>query len=292
MGDHDLNIDNYNLEDLLDLFKLDYNFDDKDLKQARKKCLMTHPDKSGLDQKYFLFYTKAYQMVEDIHHFRAKKREMSTDYTIEENEANQKIVDKIQENKNSFGRWFNEAFNKVKIKDESHDDGYDEWLRSDDNISSRKNVSFADFEKEFYKEKTNCKALVKRKDIEAVEVNSGGYDLVRERPDEYSSVDIFSKLKLKFEDLRKAHTETVIPITRDDFNSCPKFADLESYKKHRAATETEPMTIAESRRFISEKNDREGKHNVKRAFKILKQDEEIEKSHDQWWAYIRKLEDR
>ena len=98
--------------------------------------------------------------------------------------------------------------------------------------------------------------------------------------------------KLKYEDLRKAHTETVIPITRDDFNACPKFADLESYKQHRAAAETEPMTIAEARRFISDKNDREGKHNVKRAFKILKQDEEIEKSHNQWWSYIKQLEDR
>ena len=291
MGDHDLNIDNYDLEDLLELFKLDYNFDNADLKKARKICMMTHPDKSGLGQKYFIFYTKAYQMVEDIHHFRAKKREMSTEYTIEENESNQKIVNKIQENKSRFGKWFNEAFNKVKIKDNIQDDGYEDWLRSDENIASKKTVSLADFEKEFYKAKNNCKAIIKRKGIEEVSYNNAvGYDLVRERPDEYSSVDIFSKLK--FEDLKKAHTETVIPITRDDYKSCPKFADLESYKQHRAATETEPMTISESRHYISEKNDREGKSNVKRAFKILKQDEEIEKSHNQWWAYINQIEDR
>ena len=289
MGDHDLNIDNYDLEDLLGLFQLDYNFDDKGLKRARKICMKTHPDKSGLDKKYFLFYTKAYKMVEEIHHFRAKKREMSTEYTIDENVANKKIVDKIQENQSRFGKWFNEAFDKVKIKDDIHDAGYEEWLRSDDNVASNKKVSLADFEKEFYKKKNDCKALVKRKDIEEVTYSSGGYNLVRDRPDEYACSDIFSKLK--FEDLRKAHTETVIPITRDDFNSCPKFADLESYKQHRSETDTEPMTISESRRFIAEKKDREGKCNVKRAFKILKQDEEIEKSHNQWWAYIQKIED-
>ena len=52
----DLNIDNYDLQDLLNLFKLDKNFNEEDLKQAKKIVLKTHPDKSGLNPDYFRFY--------------------------------------------------------------------------------------------------------------------------------------------------------------------------------------------------------------------------------------------
>ena len=50
-----LNIDNYELVDLLALFKLDFDFNEQDLKQVKKTVLQTHPDKSQLDKKYFLF---------------------------------------------------------------------------------------------------------------------------------------------------------------------------------------------------------------------------------------------
>ena len=45
----DLNIENYDLNDLLNLFQLDYNFNEQDLKQAKKIVLQTHPDKCELD---------------------------------------------------------------------------------------------------------------------------------------------------------------------------------------------------------------------------------------------------
>ena len=49
----------YSLKDILDLFDLDYDINIDDLKRA-KKVLMTHPDKSRLDAKYFLFYKKSF----------------------------------------------------------------------------------------------------------------------------------------------------------------------------------------------------------------------------------------
>ena len=55
----DLDIDNYSLDDILNLFKLSHSFTKDDLKQAKKQVLKTHPDKSNLDKKYFLFFTKA-----------------------------------------------------------------------------------------------------------------------------------------------------------------------------------------------------------------------------------------
>ena len=52
----DLDINNYNLDDILNLFKIPSNFTESHLKMAKQIVLKTHPDKSGLSSEYFLFY--------------------------------------------------------------------------------------------------------------------------------------------------------------------------------------------------------------------------------------------
>ena len=54
----DLNIDNYSLEDLLSLFKIDSIDSVENLSHAKSIALKMHPDKSGLDKEYFLFFSK------------------------------------------------------------------------------------------------------------------------------------------------------------------------------------------------------------------------------------------
>ena len=53
----DLDINNYDLQDILHLFKLPVNFDEQDLKRAKQIVLKTHPDKSNLPSDYFIFYS-------------------------------------------------------------------------------------------------------------------------------------------------------------------------------------------------------------------------------------------
>ena len=54
----DLNIHNYDLNDLINLFRLPFHFKEEHLKEAKKIVLKTHPDKSGLDKEYFLFFSQ------------------------------------------------------------------------------------------------------------------------------------------------------------------------------------------------------------------------------------------
>ena len=68
----DLNIDHYSLEDLLTLFKLPQQFTEADLKEARKRVVAVHPDKSGLDKEYFLFFHKAYSLLTSVYSFKRK----------------------------------------------------------------------------------------------------------------------------------------------------------------------------------------------------------------------------
>lgn len=59
MQNLDLNINNYNLDDILNLFQIKSDFGDDDLRNAKKLVLKTHPDKSGLSPEYFLFFFKS-----------------------------------------------------------------------------------------------------------------------------------------------------------------------------------------------------------------------------------------
>ena len=87
----DLNIDNYNLTDLLQLFNLDFNFNEDELKHAKKAVLMLHPDKSGLEKDFFLFFTAAYKIVYSVYNFRRTKTK-STEYFVEKDDPDQSTV--------------------------------------------------------------------------------------------------------------------------------------------------------------------------------------------------------
>lgn len=288
----DLDIENYELEDILNLFKLQYNFVEADLKKAYRVALKLHPDKSQLSGDYFRFYMKAYKIVEKVFYFRKqrKKSKYDTIYNATETDtpADKAVLlhslngKSIQE----FNQWFNKMFEKVKVKDEEDDSGYNSWIKNnkvdeDDN----KKVALSDFGRVFEAKKTECKALVKHQGVKEMEENDG-YNLVREKVNNYSS-GLFSKLP--YEDFKKAHTETVIPVTHQDFLNKEKFSSLEKYKRHRDSQDVVPPSLQQSQQYLAEREKNEGQIHSRRAFKILKRDEELEKSNEKWWSNLQRL---
>ena len=143
----------------------------------------------------------------------------------------------------------------------------------------------SDMASEFEKKKNQCKALVVKKDLIEMGGNSG-YNLSRDAPEEYSS-DIFSKLR--YEDLKKAHTETVVPVTREDFEKTKKFKSVESYKRHRAAQLSAPPSLQQSRAFLKKKETQTNEIETRRIYSILKRDEEVAKSNEAWWGHLKQL---
>ena len=288
----DLDIENYELEDILNLFKLQYNFVEADLKKAYRVALKLHPDKSQLSGDYFRFYMKAYKIVEKVFYFRKQRRKSQYDtiYNATETDtpADKAVLlhslngKSIQE----FNQWFNKMFEKVKVKDEEDDSGYNSWIKNnkvdeDDN----KKVALSDFGRVFEAKKTECKALVKHQGVKEMGENDG-YNLVREKVSNYSS-GLFSKLP--YEDFKKAHTETVIPVTHQDFLNKEKFNSLEMYKKHRDSQDVVPPSLQQSQQYLAEREKNEGQIHSRRAFKILKRDEELEKSNEKWWSNLQRL---
>ena len=75
--DMDLNINNYDFDDILKLFKIKHDYNLDDLKNIKQIVVQTHPDKSGLPKEYFLFYTQAFKLLKNVYQYtkRIKTRQ-------------------------------------------------------------------------------------------------------------------------------------------------------------------------------------------------------------------------
>jgi hypothetical protein len=307
----DLEINNYELTDILNLFKLPIMFDEKHLRQAKIIVLQMHPDKSKLPKEYFLFFTKAYKILHEIYRVRfpdeKKYKEDKFSYTaVIERELNQnksktahnqidreyhktheEAYNKIQKmDASNFNKWFNEKFEKFRLHDEEQDNGYEEWFRgtNDDeeediegggdpydpgNTWSERNDRIEKKKAEL----RNKMALIQRNEIQTANSSGGGgyYGLGREAPEEYSS-GLFSTLQ--YEDLKKAHTETVIPVTREDYEQVKKYGSLNEMQTFR---DIERTKYNYSREFQTVQLDRETamqvEQDMQRAYRLAKQDE-------------------
>jgi hypothetical protein len=376
----DLNIDNYNLPDILALFKLPTTFNKEDLKRARLAVLKTHPDKSQLPNEYFLFFTKAYRIVHQIYTIRNPETNMHYTERVErtpvassvvpslrcvakdtlsapytpidggaatsaaaksvvdydrlirsegyrpdtDDEYSQATHDRMKRrldemmgiNKNSklpkhepakvseFNKWFNEKFDQYRLKDDEAETGYDTWFRGTvDNTADTVNDdngeggSWADKVARLNQRKQELRnkyALVQRQELEYASDygmgGGGGYDLTRERPQEYSS-GIFGNFR--YEDLKKAHTETVIPVTEEDYyktkrfnnvNELQTFRDQSRRDLHRQTSKAEQEQIYQQTKLRQEEED------TRRAFILAKQDEISRDIHKKLYSDIFRLE--
>jgi hypothetical protein len=298
----DLNIDNYDLDDILNLFKLPKNFLEEDLKAAKKIVLKTHPDKSGLPPDYFRFYSQAYKKIYFIWKFKSSSRDNnSTSY--DEIMTNDEKVGHFSEHKKStlneflstnhlkegknFNKWFNEHFEKNKIHNDEETNGYGEWLKSNEDIDEEKKISYTQMGEEIEKKKQQVRSLVVHKGINELHSNfSGASNLTGDSPECFSS-DLFSSLQ--YEDLRKAHIESVIPVTMDDYNNVKKFKNLNEYNNYRNSQDIVPLSEIQAAEYLNNKNKYEEIQTTNRAYKLAQQLEETSKNQSNFWGSIMKI---
>lgn len=282
----ELDIEKYDLVDLLNLFKLDYDFNREDLKQAKKIALMTHPDKSGLDKKYFLFFSAAYKAVYEIYQFRHKIKHQSTEYNdLQDKNPEHKNFLKYIEDKKNFNKWFNKMFEENVVKDEYSSSGYGNWLISNDDVDNR-STTMENMANSFEKKKRELKAIIPHNDFREI-ASSNLCDLTNSRPDSYSS-DMFSKLQ--FEDLKKAHTETVVPVSIEDYNNKKKYKNVNELHQERTIQSKQASPSYEQhQKFLDEQNKTQSINDTERAYKLIKQDIETEKTNKRWWGGVLQL---
>ena len=287
--DLDLDIRNYKLQDITKLFNIPLVFNESDLRIAKLAVLQTHPDKSRLPKEYFLFFSSAYKMLYQVYTFRSGKnrnnkesyKEIVDEETIDASEDSMKLcVDKVKRlNAAEFNKLFNEHYEKCKIEMEE-DVGYEDWFRSqqDDDIDDLTNASWDQRVSHIDKKKQTLRenlALVPKSDLQSVNIYGGGstcgYALGQGAPAEHSS-GLFSSLQ--YEDLKKAHTETVIPVTHEDYVNSKKFNNTHDLKVFRDLNlksfsyDKEEAVKKQNAQSYQEEED-----NTHRAFMMAKQDE-------------------
>jgi hypothetical protein len=299
----DLNIDNYDLDDILNLFKIPKNFVEEDVKAAKKIVLKIHPDKSGLHPDYFRFYSKAYKKLHFIWKFKSSSsKEKTYDEVVDEyNDEDGRIklsqhkkgtlkeflsTNKLEKGEN-FNKWFNAEFEKNKMSNDEETNGYGDWLKSNEDIDEDKKISYTQMGEEIEKKKQQVRSLVVHKGIDELYSNFNGVsNLTGDSPECYSS-DLFSSLQ--YEDLKKAHVESVIPVTIEDYNNVKKFKNLNEYNNYRNSQNNVPLSEIQAAEYLNNKSKQEEIQTTNRAYKLAKQLEETNKNQSNFWGSIMKI---
>lgn len=277
----DLNIENYNLNDLLNLFKLNTNFTEEDLKNAKKIVLKTHPDKSKLDKKYFLFFSSAYKILFQLYNFKNRIESKNTDYYVEEDENNKLLIEKVLK-KNNFNEWFNKEFEKINITDNN---GYEEWLKSEENMDYRITTK-NNMERDIYEKKKELRSIAKREEIKSIQELQDNNILGLKKVEEYSS-DIFGNFR--YEDLKKAHLESVIPVTEEDIDERNIFNNLEQLNKHRNSQILTPLSLKQANKYLHDIKNNDEEININRAYNLALENEKNNKVNNEWWKNLRQI---
>jgi hypothetical protein len=277
---YNLDIQTYSYPELLELFHLTDNryLTIEDMKRAKHKVLMLHPDKSRLPPEYFLFYKKALDLVHE--QFLNTQRERQTvphenpDYDPLSHEENpstdgqisaaiQKIPPK------QFNQKFNDLFDKTVVS--KIDTSKNDWFRNQDAqfelADSR--VTQGNLQEKFDAIKQTTHQMVKHR--EATELsNQTGYNLY-DNPDDsdaYITSDPFSKFK--YDDLRKVHKdETILPVSERDFASVKQYNSVEAFSRARSAQTLDPLERGRAESLL-ERQRREQEQKIQRLEHVAK----------------------
>jgi len=307
--DLDLDIRNYELRDILNLFKLPSVFTEAHMREAKLTVMRTHPDKSGLDKEYFLFFSKAYKILHEVYQVRAglsRQKDAKYDDVKEDIDARRNAnSDKLKRmNADEFNRWFNQTFEQNRMHDEEQDSGYGDWLKDNDadadnddaNEDLGEGASWAQRMEQLERRKQRLReqALVVRSEVRSIDsYNSAGYGLSRECPEEHSSGLNFggSGSSLVYEDLKKAHTETVIPVTHEDYEAVRKYKNMNELQMSRDMDRrTFNYSETESQSALARSQQLQTEDDMRRAFKLAQQDEVVRDLNAKWMAQFNAIE--
>jgi hypothetical protein len=264
---HNLNIHMYNLQEILGLFDLTYAITIEDLKRAKKKVLMLHPDKSRLSPDYFLFYKKAFDIILQLYENNNKQNQTINSETVKykplENTLNNAAKNKVKTvigemDKSEFNHTFNQLFNDNMVKKPSQT--RNDWFSKEEPIYNiDPNVSTKNMGAVLDTIKQQNAELAKYNGIQELYVNSNsGSRLYDENEDEeaedvYISTDPFSKLK--FDDLRKVHKDqTVFAVSERDINKVQQYSSVDHFMRERGKQTLTPLEKQEAEYMLAMKD--------------------------------------
>ena len=260
---YNLDIHMYSLQELLGLFDLNYSITLEEMKRAKKKVLMTHPDKSKLPPEYFLFYKKAFDIVVKFYENQNKQNQPVTTekrvYDTGHPSADKATINAVSKNiqsmdKRKFNATFNELFDKNMVTKTNPD--RNQWFTNETaTYETTEKVSTQNMGQVFDKIKDTQRGMVKYRGVENLYMNSdfGKSIYDDENDDIYVSSDPFSKLK--FDDLRKVHKDqTVFGVSEKDIHNVQQYSSVDHMMRERGKQMLTPLEKQESERILAQQN--------------------------------------
>mgnify|MGYP001463233500 FL=1 len=259
---HNLDIQTYSLEELLGLFGLTtYNISTNDLRQAKKRVLMLHPDKSKLESKYFLFYKKAFDVIVQFYdnqnrqHKQVDGKELVYRPTEDNDTSTSDNINKqINEISNSdFQDKFNRLFESNNMGNRP-DTTQNEWFKQEENdfnIPEGK-ISRSEMGDAFNRVKHQSNSLIKYNGVqEMLHTTSAGNSSLYEDNDQYVSCDPFGKLQ--YDDLRKVHRDqTVLAVSEHDFDQSKTYKSVDEFNRARSQYSYDPLEKEKATTMLQE----------------------------------------
>lgn len=249
---HNLDISMYSFQDILQLFEInDQQFTLKEMKKAKNKVMMIHPDKSKLPSEYFIFYKKAYEILYGFFEENIKQNKPVTNSEYEPTYVSKQMQGQMSNVLNDmktdeFNTKFNGLFEKHMIKKD--DNGKNDWFTNENAVYEdslmKGNMSTA---MENMRAKSN--SIVKYNNVQTL--HGGGEKLYDDdNDDSYIQSDPFSKLK--FDDLRKVHKdETIFAVSEKDISKVKVYSSPEQLMRARG-TQIDPLDKRASEQMIQQ----------------------------------------
>jgi len=294
----DLNIENYSRPELYKLFGLNttITLSEDIMKECKKLVLKTHPDKSHIDEKYFIFFSQAYKKLLNIYEFQNKTNSKKTEDKSEYyDSSNGHLLDKMfntnkdLKDSNNFNQWFNQQFEKHRLEDPV-ETGYGNWLKSDDDIVfTPTNITKDKMASEMEKRKKQVQTLTSYTGVNELTAYTFGGSSLMAYDSNFTSGTLFSNEGMGYTDLRQAYVESVIPVTEEDYKNTPKFNSIDEYKRHRDNANIVPLSKEEAMRKLYNDNKQKDEESSALAFYYAQQAEKAKKNDSEFWTGLKQV---
>jgi hypothetical protein len=233
-----------NVQELLNLFDMkELNLNE--LKVAKKKVLLLHPDKNKKDTtEYYLYFKNAYEKLCQTYAYIHHETDENNFKEHEIDTAFKEFIEKKgytpNKNKEMYLKYFNEMFENVHLK---NDDGHQEWLKSEEGIYDKNDL-----------EKSRKKLMNGL--ITVTQVESGSFGNY-------------------YSDVKEAHMNTILGIDQQKvYSEKQKFKSVDELQRHRADI-GKTLSEKDSLQQIAEKEEKEKKESIHQSYEWLKKEEEM-----------------
>tara|TARA_B110000967_G_scaffold208239_1_gene259789 strand:- start:3358 stop:3594 length:237 start_codon:yes stop_codon:yes gene_type:complete len=75
----------------------------------------------------------------------------------------------------------------------------------------------------------------------------------------------------------------------EDFEMKKKFNNIDEYIQHRENEKGKPLSVVKSKEYLNKVEFDDRDSGMRRAYNLLKRDEEMEKAQENWWKNFKRL---